>query len=279
MKDNYLSAQSILSPAKINLMLRILGQRGDGYHQLQTCFQLLDWGDVMTFERTNESGSNQLHISGFAELEQQDNLIYKAAMMLKPWAQNESDWTVKVEKNIPLGAGLGGGSSNAATTLKFLNEAWQCDLSLNDLLVMALKLGADVPVFVLGRSALANGIGEILSPVKFSTPYVLLLFSDTHINTAELFKVPSLVRNQRPLEVDVLQQKTFWINDFFPVVLANYTSINVVYQALKNAMNLRLSGTGATMYALFDDRKEAEQAQQIAVKICNTILVEPKPYL
>ncbi len=266
----------LLSPAKINLMLRIIGQRADGYHLLQTCFQLLDWGDVITFKPVKDNGNNRLEISGFDGLDVQDNLIYQAAEMLKPWAQLHSDWQVVVDKKIPLGAGLGGGSSNAATALKFFNQAWQCDLSVFDLLALAVKLGADVPVFLLGQSALAGGIGDELTPMKFDTPHILLLFPDCHINTAELFKTPGLVRNQMPLKLSDLHRSSFWINDFMPVVLQQFPQISDIYQKLKSKMMLRLSGSGSTMFAEFDNFSEAQRAYQQCKGVCNALLVQPK---
>ncbi|MGJ8662970.1 MAG: 4-(cytidine 5'-diphospho)-2-C-methyl-D-erythritol kinase [Marinicella sp.] len=270
-----LVTQRLLSPAKINLMLRILGQRADGYHQLQTCFQILNWGDQMQFEPRPDYQPRQIEISGFGELEKEDNIIFKAAQLLKPWAVGQSAWHIDVEKNIPLGAGLGGGSSNAATTLKFLNQAWQCDLSTFDLLAMAIKLGADVPIFILGQGALATGIGEELSPMSFDSPYVLLLIPDCHVNTAELFSHPSLNRNQINLKLKQIQQRSFWINDFFPVVLQKFPQINSIYQALKGQIDLRLSGSGGVMFALFDEVEEAEAALQLARTHCQAFLVQP----
>lgn len=264
-----------LSPAKINLMLRVVGQRKDGYHELQTCFQLLDWGDVITFKPLKSNGANKIEIEGFGDLPTEDNLIYHAAQMIKPWAQNHSDWVVQVEKNIPCGAGLGGGSSNAAMVLKFFNTAWQCDLSMFDLLAMAAKLGADVPVFVLGQSALAAGIGDRLEPMQFNTPYVLLLFPECHINTAELFRSPNLVRDQSPLKVSEINQTSYWINDFMPVVIQQFPKVNAIYHALKSQMSLRLSGSGSTLFALFDDLNSAEEAKQKAAEICDVKLTQP----
>ena len=263
-----------LSPAKINLMLRVVGQRSDGYHLLQTCFQLLDWGDEITFKLIKADGRNQIEIVGFEGLDAQENLIYQAAQMIKPWAQLKSDWLIDVDKKIPMGAGLGGGSSNAATALKFFNQAWQCDLSVFDLLALAAKLGADVPVFLLGQNALAGGIGDQLTPMDFKAPHILLLFPDCHINTAELFKDPSLVRNQTPLNPANLQQPSFWINDFMPVVLQQFPQVNFIYQQLKAKMNLRLSGSGSTLFAVFDDLSAAQLAHHQATDVCAAILVQ-----
>jgi len=236
---------------------------------------LLDWGDEMTFKPIKMDGCKQLEISGFSELDVEDNLIHQAAQMLKPWAQSDSDWLIQVDKKIPMGAGLGGGSSNAATALKFLNQAWKCDLSAFNLLALAAKLGADVPVFILGQSALAGGIGDVLTPMKFVTPYVLLLFPDCHINTTELFKAPNLVRGQTPLRLTSMKQTSFWINDFMPVVLQQFPQVNHIYQRLKSSMNLRLSGSGSTLFAIFDDFDSAQLAHKEATDVCAAHIVRP----
>lgn len=266
--------QQILSPAKINLMLRILAQRPDGYHDLQTFFQLLNWGDLITYEQTQVEGSNQIKLTGFGDLAAEDNLIFKAAQMLKPWAQSQSDWSVKVDKRIPMGSGLGGGSSNAAATLKFLNEHWQCDLSTFDLLALAVKLGADVPVFILGQGALGAGIGDVLTPKKFDTPYILLLLPECHIKTPDLFDAEDLVRDQSRLKESSMQDQSFWINDFFPVVLHKFPAIKHIYDQLKTEIELKLSGTGSALFALFNDEASANKAQQLASQVCRSMVVK-----
>ncbi len=267
-------SKEILSPAKINLMLRILGQRSDGYHLLQTCFQLLDWGDLLTFNKITADGNNDIRISGFEGLNVENNLIQQAAKVLKPLAQNKSDWLVEVEKQIPLGAGLGGGSSNAATTLKFLNDAWQCQLSEEKLLELASNLGADVPVFIKGESALAEGIGDQLTPIKFNTPYILLLFPECHISTAELFRSPHLFRQQSPIKPEYLQNKSFWINDFMPEVLNKFPLVEKLYKRINLKMDVRLSGSGSTLFVVFNDYLKAQQSYDFASKICKAHLVQ-----
>jgi len=265
-----------LSPAKINLMLRILGQRDDGYHELQTAFQLLDWGDEMTFTAEPGMGSHKLTLSGFDGVDAVDNLITQAAALLQPWATLSTDFQVDVIKNIPMGAGLGGGSSNAATTLKFLNQAWVCDLSTFDLLSLAAKLGADVPVFLLGLGAEASGRGDVLTPRQFETPHILLLLPDVHVSTAKLFSHPALQRNQQALTANQLKDPSLWINDFFPLVLNNFPDIAAIYAKLKHDMPLRLSGSGGAMFAIFDDLGDAQRACDKASACCQALLLQPK---
>ena len=267
-----------LSPAKVNLMLRVLGQRDDGYHDLQTCFQILDWGDSMTFVQSKENGSNQLKISGFDGLKSKNNLIYKAAQKLIPWAQKNSDWRVDVEKNIPAGAGLGGGSSNAATTLKILNQQWQCGLSDSQLMEVGNELGADVPLFIASKSALATGTGNQMIPMLFDTPYVLLIFPETQISTAEVFNHVELNRSQNRLSEQYINNSNFWINDFMPLVLNEYAEVKHIYDHLKGLFRLHMSGSGSTLFAVFDRLQEAELAMDAASKYTKCLIVTPQSW-
>jgi len=265
-----------LSRGKINLMLRIVGQRDDGYHNLQTCFQLLEWGDLMTFNCINPVGSNAITIKGFPDLKKENNLICQAADALLAYAQIPSDWEITVKKNIPVGSGLGGGSSNAAETLKLLNEQWGCGLSQAELIKIGGKLGADVPIFISGQSAVATGIGDCLDPKTFETPYILLIFPEVSINTATLFNQPGLMRKQVELLPAEINQRDLWINDFFPVVLHQNTAIKTVYDLLKSRIDVRLSGTGSTMFALFNSESEAKNVFKWADKLVKCLLVRPK---
>lgn len=266
----------MLSPAKINLMLRVTGQRKDGYHNLQTLFQILDWGDDMVFSEFSGSGHNQIKITGFDDLPTENNLIYRAAQIIKRFAKNGSNWSIAVNKQIPAGGGLGGGSSNAATTLMFLNHHWQCDLSQMQLMELGSKLGADVPVFVMGKAALATGVGDVLEPMVFETPYVLLLFPEIKVSTANLFSHPSLVRNQTVLPMGCIKNRSFWINDFLPLLLRTNHAMAKLYDNIKSFARFRLSGTGSTMFALFETIDEAENVAQCIKKYVNCKLVKPK---
>jgi 4-diphosphocytidyl-2-C-methyl-D-erythritol kinase len=266
-----------LSPAKINLMLRVLARRSDGYHDLQTCFQLLDWGDDMIFEQLNEQGEQHISIDGFADLAIADNLIHKAAMLLKPHATHQADWHIRVKKEIPEGAGLGGGSSNAATTLLVLNEHWRCGLTQQELLRMGRQLGADVPVFLFQQSAVAGGTGHRLTAKTFNTPWILLMLPGVHINTASLFADPLLNRQQQPLSQSQLDCRDLWINDFFPVVLARSPEVHSLYQRLRPlGQRVRMSGTGSALFALFADQQSAEAAREQTASWVTSLVVEPK---
>jgi len=266
----------VLSPAKINLMLRVLNKREDGYHDLQTCFQLIDWGDYIRFTQKKANGNNHIEIEGFDDLATEDNLIYKAANSLKSHATKHSDWCIQVNKLIPQGAGLGGGSSNAALTLKFLNQHWHCGLNEMQLISMGRDLGADVPVFLAGKSSVAGGIGDELKPMVFDTPAILLMLPEVRINTAALFSHPKLKRNQAPLNQANLLNPAFWVNDFFPVVLHVYPEIKEIYDTLKSTIDVRLSGTGAALFAVFNTEEKALEAEKLASKYVSSRVVKPQ---
>lgn len=270
-----LVAHRLLSPAKVNLMLRILSQRIDGYHELQTCFQLLDWGDEIHVNSLDSDFANHIEISGFNGLKSEDNLIFKAAQLLKPFAKNQSSWQIHVDKKIPLGAGLGGGSSNAATVMKFLNKKWQCDFSLKELIDLGVHLGADIPIFILGKSALAGGVGEKLQPMNFNTSFILLMLPQCSISTVDLFADNDLQRAQSELNLSRINESDFWINDFFPVILNKEDKVSRIYHQLKDQFNIRLSGTGSTMFAVFNTYKDAKKAFELSENICHSVITKP----
>ena len=262
-----------LSPAKINLMLRVTGQRADGYHELQTCFKLLNWGDDMHFDFIDALTHSEVDVKGFDDIPIQDNLIYQASQLLQPHIKKHQSVSIDVTKKIPQGGGLGGGSSNAATTLKVLNKAWDCQLTQRKLMQLGLQLGADVPVFVLAQDALGTGVGEALMPVALPQHHVLLLFPECSIPTVDVFKNKGLKRDQKPIPSQEVAEARHWINDCLPVVLANYPSVNHVYQALSQYFHVYLSGTGSTLFILFDDLDAARKAKKMAQTVCSCHLV------
>jgi len=268
-----MAAITLTSPAKINLMLRVLSRRQDGYHELQSCFELLPWGDEMTFSH-KQAVQASVDITGFEQIAQSDNLIYQAAELLKPFAKEPSAVQIKVDKQIPSGAGLGGGSSNAASTLITLNQLWQCQVDQQSLLKMALSLGADVPFFVSGQSALVTGIGEHIEPMRFYQGFILLLLPPVSIRTETIFTHAALNRSQTPLNRSLIMDERYWINDCLPVVLQEYSVINDLFSRLYPMMPLRLSGTGSTLFVLCDNKQQALNHQKIASDYCRTELVE-----
>ena len=181
------------APAKLNLFLHIVGRRADGYHLLQTVFQLLDYGDELSFENTAD-GSISLATSR-DDVDDEENLIIRAARLLQSHTQCSSGAKISIKKLLPMGGGLGGGSSDAATTLVALNHLWETSLPIDALASLGLQLGADVPVFVHGYSAWAQGVGENLTPVELPERWYVVLNPCVHVSTAELFSHPELTRD------------------------------------------------------------------------------------
>ncbi len=246
------------SPAKINLFLHILDRRDDGYHNLQTLFQLLDCGDQLSFTANKNSDINVL--SHLDEVAAEDNLVYKAAKALQQATGCQWGCDIELEKKLPMGAGLGGGSSNAATTLVALNDLWQCGLTLDELAIIGRQLGADVPVFIHGNSAFAEGIGDQLTPVQLSDFWYLVVTPDIKVSTAEIFSHPELTRNSPPIKIRALLEEQYR-NDCQSVVEALYPPVKQLLQWLQRFKNPLMTGTGASVFCRFDSELTAQQAQ------------------
>lgn len=248
---------TLISPAKLNLFLHINGRLDNGYHQLQTLFQLLDYGDELAFKlNTTQQVTLSPAIEGVAR---QDNLIIKASELLCPH-RKRSEYGVDIElkKVLPMGGGIGGGSSNAATTLLALNQLWECDLSIDQLAKFGLQLGADVPVFVRGRSAFAEGVGEQLQAIDIPSHYYLVIKPPCHVSTAEIFSDKQLTRNTSAITIAAVFEQGYR-NDCEPVVRRLYPSVSDTLDWLNQYASARLTGTGACVFARFDSRSSAEQ--------------------
>ena len=234
------------SPAKLNLFLHITGRRDNGYHELQTIFQLIDLYDWMEFTPTAQ---NEIQIEGLASVDLEQNLIYKATQALKPFAQTATGLKINIEKNIPMGAGLGGGSSNAATTLIVVNQLWQCGLNLEQLAHLGLKLGADVPIFVHGRNAWAEGIGEHLTFIDLDQKQFIVLKPDCFISTQLLFSQKTLTRDAKPTKFCAYQLKpSDFGNHFEPLARSLYPQVDEAMQYLDQFGKAKLTGTGACVF-------------------------------
>ena len=234
------------SPAKLNLFLHITGRRENGYHELQSIFQLIDLFDWLEFTQTNDPA---IHIEGLNEVDQEQNLIYKAIHILKPYAKNISGLNVRIEKNIPMGAGLGGGSSNAATTLIVVNQLWQCGLNTDQLAELGVKLGADVPIFVHGRNAWAEGIGEHLTFIDLDQKQYIVLKPDCFISTQLLFSQKTLTRDTKPTKFCAYQLKpSDFGNNFEPLARSLYPEVDEAMQYLDHFGKAKLTGTGACVF-------------------------------
>jgi 4-diphosphocytidyl-2-C-methyl-D-erythritol kinase len=245
-----------LAPAKLNLFLHITSRRSDGYHCLQTIFQFLDYCDVLHF---NIRGDGQLSCQSTAiDISPEQDLVFKAARLLKQYSDTTLGVDIKVEKKIPLGGGLGGGSSDAATTLLALNKLWQLHLSSTILLQLALKLGADVPIFIYGRAAWAEGVGEKLQPVEkyLKEPWYVVIHPGCHVSTAEIFSAPDLTRNLSPIKIgDFLAGRSCNVCEV--VVRKRYFVVNQALNWLNQHGVARLTGTGACLFAAFDNANAA----------------------
>lgn len=234
------------SPSKLNLFLHITGRRPDGYHELQSIFQLIDLCDWLEFEQTADK---QIQIEGLASVDLEQNLIYRAIQVLKPYAKAYSGLKIRLEKNIPMGAGLGGGSSNAATTLIVVNQLWDCGLTIEQLAELGVKLGADVPIFVHGRNAWAEGIGEHLTFIDLDQKQFIALKPDCFISTQLLFSQKTLTRDTKSSKFCAYQiTPSDFGNNFEPLARSLYPEVDEAMQYLDQFGVAKLTGTGACVF-------------------------------
>lgn len=253
------------SPAKLNLFLHINGRLENGYHELQSLFHFIDYGDTMTFE-TNSTGKISLSCN-IKSLETDDNLVIKAATLLADLRTNDSQCGVHITltKRLPMGGGVGGGSSNAATTLLALNNLWQMGLSTAVLEQLGNTLGADVPIFIRGKSSIAEGTGDKMCTYKVHNAWYLVLTPNTHVNTKELFSHPELPRNTPKLDNNALNYRgitTDLKNDFQSLVVKKYPVIAKALQWLLEYAPSRMTGTGACVFAEFATEQQAQKVFQ-----------------
>lgn len=244
------------APAKLNLMLHITGRRADGYHELQTVFQFLDLCDELQFEATSNGRIERAE--GLSSINAEDDLVVRSARALQKKTGTVQGVNIRVRKRIPVGAGLGGGSSDAATTLHALNRLWQLDLDVDQLADIGLGLGADVPVFVHGFAAFAEGVGERLQPVSADECWYLLITPDVHVSTAEIFSDPDLTRDCPAIKICDLST-TGRDNVCVPVVTRRYPEVGKALKLLGDFAEARMSGTGASVFAQFAGKQQAEQ--------------------
>ena len=255
------------SPAKLNLFLYITGQRADGYHSLQTLFQFLDYSDTIDIALRGDGEIRLLTpVEGVAH---EDNLIVRAARLLMKVASesnrlpNGSGADISIDKRLPMGGGLGGGSSNAATVLVALNHLWQCGLSIDELAALGLTLGADVPVFVRGHAAFAEGVGEILTPVEPEEKWYLVAHPGVSIPTPVIFNDPDLPRNTPKRSIKTLLKCEFG-NDCEVIARKRFREVDAALSWLLEYAPSRLTGTGACVFAEFDTESRARQVLEQA---------------
>jgi 4-diphosphocytidyl-2-C-methyl-D-erythritol kinase len=251
------AAELILpAPAKLNLMLHILGRRADGYHELQTLFQFLDFADELGFA-LRQDGEIRLH-TAIDGVPHDSNLIVRAARSLQQASGTRLGADIWLDKRLPMGGGIGGGSSDAATTLLGLDQLWQLHWDQDRLATLGLGLGADVPVFVRGHAAFAEGVGERLTAVELDEPWFLVAIPQVFVSTAEVFSDPELTRDTPPIKVRSLLEGG-GRNDCLPVVQKRYKEVHNALILLNKFVPARLTGTGACVFGSFPNRDDADK--------------------
>lgn len=268
MNTTYLS---LPSPAKVNLQLNIINKRADGYHNIKTVFQYLDFCDHFTFNLRQDKKITLK--TPMININHNDNLIIKAATLLQQQYQCNHGVEISIDKNIPMGAGLGGGSSNAATTLLALNYLWGLHLTKPQLIDIGSKLGADVPFFIFGHAAFGEGIGDILSPMVLPEKWYLLINPNIHISTSKLYNSPKLKPSTRNITITSFNIDTA-TNDFEPIILDQYPQIADIFNWLQPISSPRITGSGSTIYTIFDTREEASTIAALAPAFCSTQVVK-----
>jgi 4-diphosphocytidyl-2-C-methyl-D-erythritol kinase len=258
------------APAKVNLFLHITGRREDGYHDLQTLFQFLNFGDYLQFTIRDDGRVNR--VTSIHGVEPQHDITVRTAQALQRQTGCKLGVNIGIEKHIPMGGGLGGGSSDAATTLVGLNQLWNLDLPQAQLIDLGRSLGADVPVFVHGRSAWAEGIGEKLQTVELPEYWYVVIYPGITVSTAELFADPELTRDARPIKIrDYFEGGAS--NVFEPIVRRRYPAVDAALkwlskQEIKSTRPAMMTGTGSCVFAAYEDessaRRIAEMAEQLS---------------
>lgn len=244
------------APAKLNLFLHVLGRRPDGYHLLQTVYRFLDYGDRVRLHVREDGEIRRLgDMRGVAA---EKDLAVRAARLLKAVSGTRLGVEIEIDKRLPIGGGLGGGSSDAATTLLALNRLWGLDLPRPQLMALGLRLGADVPVFVFGRSAFGEGVGERLTEVSLAPAWYLVLVPQVAVSTAEIFASPDLTRNANPIKMTAFSVEQ-GRNDLEPVVRRRFPQVDACMRWLERYAQARLTGSGACVFAAFDREEEARR--------------------
>ena len=248
------------APAKLNLFLRITGQRADSYHTLQTVFQLLQWGDSIRLRVRSDGRIARLDSDDYG-VEQDHDIAVRAARALQSKGVCALGADISVDKQIPIGGGFGGGSSNAATVLVALNHLWGLGLAVEQLAEIGLQLGADVPVFVHGQNAWAEGIGEILTPIQLPEAWFLLIDSGVHVPTRELFHAPQLTRTQKLVKIAGYVSGSLLDNAFEPVVRQLQPRINHLFECMASYGKIALTGSGGGCFMRFASQQAACEVQ------------------
>jgi len=258
------------APAKINLFLHVVGKRPDGYHNLQTVFQFVDYGDELSFDLTDDGKITRSYDFGFDE---HSDLCLRAAALLRQRLEKPNNTvetnnsesnhlnhgaTINMTKRLPMGGGLGGGSSDAATVLIALNHLWKVGLNRQQLAELGLSLGADVPVFVMGKAAWAEGVGEQLTPINLPKPWLLVLTPDIQVSTSEIFCHKQLTPRPETMKIRALEKGVdfeFGENQLESIVRTEYPQVNALFEWLSEYGKPRMSGSGASIFMPLADQQ------------------------
>ena len=269
---------TVPAPAKVNLFLHVTGRRADGYHTLESLIALIDLADTITLARREDGViRREGDVAGVPE---DADLAVRAARAMQAASGSPYGVDLVLDKRIPLGSGLGGGSSDAASVLLALNRLWELALSRAELLRLAVGLGADVPLFVAGENTVARGIGEILTPVSLPLCFVTLAFPPVSVPTADIFNAPELTRATPSAKMDVFSEG-YGRNDLVPVTASRFPAVAVIIQALSRASpQARMTGSGACVFAAFPTEREAHDAltflpQNVGGRVARTLARHP----
>ncbi|OYY20541.1 MAG: 4-(cytidine 5'-diphospho)-2-C-methyl-D-erythritol kinase [Polynucleobacter sp. 24-46-87] len=260
------NALELRCPAKLNLFLHIIGRREDGYHLLQSVFQLIDWCDVLTLKRLPENEIRR--INPIPRVPPEQDLVVRAAHLLKEHCKIDQGVEIRLEKNIPMGAGLGGGSSDAASALIGLNALWDLHLDIVTLYQLGLKLGADVPFFIFGQNAFVEGIGEKLQAISLETQDFVVIFPNQGIATAQIFQDSQLTRDHAPITIDgfLASPRSFQSNDCQAVAVQKCPEVKQaldwIYKAAPNSAPC-MSGSGSSVFAALDPKTDTVNLENL----------------
>lgn len=252
-----------LSPAKLNLMLKVVGKRADGYHLLETVFCLIDLCDTL-YLQARDDGKIVLH-NPQVSIPPENDLTVRAALALQRFSGSTKGVDIYIDKKIPMGGGLGGGSSNAATVLMVLNHLWACGLNRQTLIEIGTQLGADVPFFIFGQTAFATGIGEKLTPLPLDLPYFVIIHPNIAVSTQEIFSHFALTSSNNPIKIDCLTESIPLINDLQNIAVMRYPEIAHALAVLQQYGDKALmTGSGSCVFLQVEN---GEKAQRIAAEI------------
>jgi 4-diphosphocytidyl-2-C-methyl-D-erythritol kinase len=266
------NTRELRCPAKLNLFLHIIGRREDGYHLLQSVFQLIDWCDILTLKRIPENEIRR--IDPIPGVPPEQDLIVRAARLLKDFCKMDHGVEICLKKMIPMGAGLGGGSSDAASTLIGLNTLWGLHLDTPTLCQLGLKLGADVPFFIFGQNAFVEGVGEKLQAISLETQDFVVIFPNQGIATAQIFQDPQLTRDHAPITIDrfLASPSSFQSNDCQAVAVQKCPEVKQaldwIYKAVPNSAPC-MSGSGSSVFAVLDPKTDTANLENLLQNLPN----------